>query len=367
MATKLADVIDIPLRAGANDYVLRLTDSVGEDAAKQALDAYVVTDELVEAFDAALGLVGEALRADQSKGVFLTGSFGSGKSHFMAVLHALLRHDPDARAKAELIPVVDRHDANLAGKKILPLAFHMLDSDSFEQAIFSGYLRQIQQAHPGVRLPALHRTDALLADAAALRERMGDDAFFAGLNGDEDDDPWAQVAAVGTWDPDAYAAAVAAAPRTANRQQLVGDLVSAYFRSFTGGSDWIGLEDGLAVIAGHAKSLGYDAVVLFLDELVLWLAFRVQERDWFGREVQKLTKLVESATGRRAIPLVSIIARQLDLRKWFADSGADGAEQESVEQGFRYQEGRFGKIQLGDDNLPYVASKRLLAPKSTLR
>ena len=66
MATKLADVIDIPLRAGANDYVLRLTDSVGEDAAKQALDAYVVTDELVEAFDAALGLVGEALRADQS-------------------------------------------------------------------------------------------------------------------------------------------------------------------------------------------------------------------------------------------------------------------------------------------------------------
>ncbi|HHV20550.1 MAG TPA: phage resistance protein, partial [Propionibacterium sp.] len=141
MATKLADVIDIPLRAGANDYVLRLTDSVGEGSAKQALDAYVVTDELVEAFDAALGLVGEALRADQSKGAFLTGSFGSGKSHFMAVLHALLRHDPDARAKAELIPVVDRHDANLAGKKILPLAFHMLDSDSFEQAIFSGYLR----------------------------------------------------------------------------------------------------------------------------------------------------------------------------------------------------------------------------------
>ncbi|WP_432558174.1 DUF6079 family protein [Granulicoccus sp. GXG6511] len=363
MATRLADVIDIPLHAGANDYVLRLTDSVGEDGAKQALDAYVVTDELVDAFDAALGLVGEALRADQSKGAFLTGSFGSGKSHFMAVLHALLRHDPDARAKAELMPVVDRHDADLAGKQILPLAFHMLDSESFEQAIFSGYLRQIQQMHPGVRLPALHRTDALLADAAALRERMGDDAFFAGLNGDVDDDPWAQVSEVGTWDADAYAAAVAAAPRTGNRQQLVGDLVAAYFGAFTGGSDWIGLEDGLAVIAEHAKSLGYDAVVLFLDELVLWLAFRVQERDWFGREVQKLTKLVESATGRRAIPLVSIIARQLDLQKWFADSGADGAEQESVEQGFRYQEGRFGKIRLGDDNLPYVASKRLLAPK----
>lgn len=363
MAIRLADVIEIPLRAGANDYVLRLTDSVGAAGAKQALDAYVVTDELVDAFDAALGLVAEALRTDQSKGAFLLGSFGSGKSHFMAVLHALLRHDPEARAKAELVGVVNRHDADLAGKNILPLAFHMLDSDSFEQALFAGYLRQIQQLHEGVRLPALHRTDALLADAAALRQRIGDEAFFAGLNGDTDDDPWAQVSDVATWDAESYAGAVAAAPRTANRQQLVGDLVAAFFGSFTGGSDWIGLEDGLAVIAEHARSLGYDAVVLFLDELVLWLAFRVQEREWFGREVQKLTKLVESATGRRAIPLVSIIARQLDLWKWFADSGADGAEQESVEQGFRYQEGRFGKIKLGDDNLPYVASKRLLAPK----
>ena len=32
------------------------------------------------------------------------------------------------------------------------------------------------------------------------------------------------------------------------------------------------LDDGLSVISKHAKALGYDAVILFLDELILWLA-----------------------------------------------------------------------------------------------
>jgi hypothetical protein len=75
-----------------------------------------------------------------------------------------------------------------------------------------------------------------------------------------------------------------------------------------------------AAVSTHAKGLGYDAVVLFLDELVLWLAFRVREQAFFGREAQKITKLVESGSGSRAIPLVSFVARQMDLRRWFADS-----------------------------------------------
>ena len=45
-----------------------------------------------------------------SRGAFLTGSSGSSESHFMAVLHALLRYDPAARAKADLHPVLAGHD-----------------------------------------------------------------------------------------------------------------------------------------------------------------------------------------------------------------------------------------------------------------
>ena len=137
-------------------------------------------------------------------------------------------------------------------------------------------------------------------------------------------------------------------------------LVENYFSAYTQQASYVDLDTGLAAIAAHAKSLGYDAVVLFLDELVLWLAFSVQDREFFRRESQKLTKLVETGAGARAIPLVSFVARQMDLRRWFADAGASGAEQEALDRAFRHQEGRFGTLVLGDDNLPYVANRRLL-------
>ncbi len=73
----LRDVIEIPDHVGAEDYVLRLTDSVDDDAVAQTLGDYVVTPALVEAFDTALGLVADAIRSGVSRGAFLTGSFGS--------------------------------------------------------------------------------------------------------------------------------------------------------------------------------------------------------------------------------------------------------------------------------------------------
>ena len=119
----------------------------------------MVTPALAEAFDAALGLVAEALTSGVSRGAFLAGSFGSGKSHFMAVLHALLRHDPAARAKAELQPVIARHDDVLLDKNVLPLAFHLIGAESLEQALFRGL-------HPADR-PAASRGAA--ARAARVR------------------------------------------------------------------------------------------------------------------------------------------------------------------------------------------------------
>lgn len=365
MSVLLREVLDIPERAGAEDYVLRLTDSIEQSVVARTLDEYVVTPALADAFDTALGLVAEAMTSGVSRGAFLAGSFGSGKSHFMAVLHALLRHNPAARAKPELQPVIARHDDVLLDKTVLPLAFHLLGAESLEQALFSGYLRQIGGLHPHATLPALHQSDGILADAERLRARDGDERFLSGLNGASQPggagpDPWAKLLGAGTWTAESYAAARAAAPGSPTRQRLVTALVENYFGAYTRQATYVDLDSGLAAIAEHAKGLGYDAVVLFLDELVLWLAFSVQHREFFRRESQKLTKLVESGTGTRAVPLVSFVARQMDLRRWFADAGASGAEQEALDRAFRHQEGRFGTLVLGDDNLPYVAHKRLL-------
>lgn len=73
-----------------------------------------MTDQLAKAFDNALGFIASAIKENTSKAAYLDGSFGSGKSHFMAVLHLLLRRDPDARAIPELADVIARHDSVLA-------------------------------------------------------------------------------------------------------------------------------------------------------------------------------------------------------------------------------------------------------------
>ncbi len=159
----LRDVIDIPRQAGDEDYVLRLTDSVDDRAVAQTVADYVVTDALAAAFDQALGLVAESITSGISRGAFLTGSFGSGKSHFMAVLYALLRHNPAARAKAELQPVIAKHDDVLRDRNVLPLAYHLLGA----RLAGTGTLR---------RLPAAdHRASPgrAVARAASVRPHPG--------------------------------------------------------------------------------------------------------------------------------------------------------------------------------------------------
>src|SRR5215472_9497376 len=167
MSELLREVLDIPLQAGAEDYVLRLTDSIEPEAIARTVDEYVVTDALAE-----------SLTSGVSRGAFLAGSFGSGKSHFMAILYALLRHNPAARAKAELQAVIARHDDVLLDKNVLPLAFHLIGAESMEEALFHGYIRDIARLHPEAPLPALHESDAILRDAERLRLRDGDERFL---------------------------------------------------------------------------------------------------------------------------------------------------------------------------------------------
>ncbi|NTY62303.1 DUF6079 family protein [Mycolicibacterium sphagni] len=362
MTTLLKDVITIPERVGSDDYVLKLTDSTNDEAhIKATLDEYVITDSLRDNFAAAIDLVADALNKNTSRAAYLTGSFGSGKSHFMAVLYALLGNHPMIRT-AKFQDLTGRYDGALAGKKILRLTYHLLGAKSLEQAILKGYVEQISHLHPDATLPAVHVSDSLLADAENLRDRMGDDEFLAGLGGSGSGGGWGGLLGA-AWDLPRYHAARQASAEDRERRDLVSALVSTYFKSFTETAHYIDLDRGLVVLTEHAKSLGYDGVVLFLDELVLWLAFSVRDTEFFARESQKITKLVESSGRSRSIPVISFISRQMDLRKWFADAGASGAEQEAIDRAFQYQQGRFREIQLGDDNLAEVAHARLLQPR----
>jgi len=359
-ATPLRDAIVIPESVSANDYVLKLTEGISR--AQETLAQYVVTPELAHNFDQALGLIKGALEKGRSDGAFLHGSFGSGKSHFMAVLHQLLAHDPVARSLPGLESVVAKHDEWLAGRKLLAVTYHLIGAESLEAAVLGGYVSHIRRQHPDAPLPEVHVTDSLLADADQLRETMGDEAFFARLaetSTGGDSGGWGTFD-VG-WDAEAYDAARRADTGDPERMRLVSAVVDAFYTSFTANAGYLNLDRGLANISAHAQALGYDAVVLFLDELVLWLASRISDQAFVASEGAKVAKLVESADAYRPVPLVSYIARQRDLKDFLGEH-VPGSEKLAFGETFRWWEDRFNKITLEDRNLPMIVKKRVLRP-----
>ncbi|MEV4751997.1 DUF6079 family protein [Streptosporangium sp. NPDC049248] len=355
MATPLRDVLHINEELSANDFVLKLSDGVSE--VKATLDSYVVTPQLAESFDAALALVKGALEKNKSDAAFLHGSFGSGKSHFMSVLHAVLNHNPDARGLRGLEPTLAKHDGWLANRKILCLTYHLIGAETVEAAVLGGYVEQIRRLEPGASLPEVHSTDSLFVDADNLRARLGDQAFFGGL-GQTSDPGWGGLGG-NNWDAASYQRARRAEVGDAERGSLVSALVGAYFTGYTRGASYLPLDEGLEVVSAHAQRLGYSCVVLFLDELVLWLASRSSDPAFVGEEGSKVAKLVESASTQRAIPLVSFVARQRDLRE-FLGANTPGAEKYAIGETFRWWEDRFNEIKLENRNLPVIVKRRLL-------
>jgi len=116
--TYIKDLIHIPEHVGKGDFVLRLAEGVTNP--EGTVKHYQVTPQLVMSFDQALKLVKGALEGKSSKAAYLHGSFGSGKSHFMAILYLLLHGDTHARSIPDLADVVTSSNSWTKGKKFLP-------------------------------------------------------------------------------------------------------------------------------------------------------------------------------------------------------------------------------------------------------
>lgn len=360
--TTIGDIFEIPEQVHQGDFVLKLTEGVTK--IEDTLKTYVVTPQLVKCFDSTLGLVKSAVESRSSKGAYLHGSFGSGKSHFMAIVTLILQHNPSALSIPELAQTVTKHQAWLQGRKILVVPYHMIGAKSMESAVLGHYAEYVRRMHPEAETPGFYRAEALFRDAENLRQSMGDAAFFEKLGG-TGGGGWGSL---GEWDAESFAAAIAAPPGAEDRIRLVSRLVDTYFQyardsAADDGESFISLDEGLSVMSKHAQSLGYDAVVLFLDELILWLASHAGNAEFVAKEGQKVAKLVEAMVADRPIPIVSFIARQRDLRELVGEH-MPGAEQLGFADILNYWEARFDTITLEDRNLPAIAEKRLLRPKS---
>ncbi|GGO75923.1 BREX-2 system ATPase PglY [Nonomuraea cavernae] len=383
----LREVIDIKESISTSDFVLSLAEAVTPEGAERALRDYVVTERLLENFDEAIGLIKLALDGHTSKAAYLHGSFGSGKSHFMAVLYALLSRNRTAWRRTEFDPVLTKHEwLEREAKKFLLVPYHMLGAKALEQRVLGGYVSHVKKLHPDAPTPQVYRTDALFTDIRTMRARMGDDAVVKGLSfgdGDGDggggeDDEWGESF---SWTPALLDTALGAEeshdgapldlvhPTTPPelRAKLVQDASTSLLPGFAqnaaeGEHGFISLDAGLSVIAEHARSLGYDGLILFMDELILWLATLIHDQRFVAREASKITNFVEGSDARRAIPIISFIARQRDLRELVGEE-VSGAAEASIQDTLSLASGRFDKITLEDRNLPQVAHARVVRPK----
>ncbi|MFJ7148433.1 PglY protein [Streptomyces sp. NPDC100445] len=382
----LRDVIDIKEDVHAGDFKVELSGGFTETDARVA--EYVVTEQLQGAFRSALGLVGAAVRSGNSHAAYLHGSFGAGKSHFLTVLHAVLNNSAAARSKPRLQEVIAEHDDWLRASKFLMVPYHLVGSTDLDSAILGGYVHAVRSLEGNKPTPAVYRADSALADARRQREFLADDAKFmqwlgdgaavvtpgggaVGANGDDDDldmlDADDAAPAAGSWASADLDRAFDAPAGDPYREALVSALLSgpmaAYAQGARGDKDaFVPLENGLSVISRHAKSLGYDGIVLFLDELILWLQAHMGEQDFVRDQVQRLVKLIESGDTDRPVPIVSFISRQRDLSQLIGSDVA-GAEVQNLEQQIEYLAGRIDVVNLEDSNLVEIIKRRVLEPK----
>lgn len=364
--TLIKDLIEIPEHIQKGDFVLKLTEGVTRP--EETIGQYVVPPSLARCFDDALAFVRSALESKTSKACYLHGSFGSGKSHFMAVLSLLLEGHPAARARPELAGVVTKHNAWIGVRKFLVVPFHMTGSANLEAGVLGGYVDYVRRVHPEAPIPGVYLAEGLFRDAARMRAQMGDEKFLPVLNSAPSlKKGWGELGKV--WTADRFEQAIVAEPQHEERTQLVSTLVETIFSSYDQQAKqkeeaFLSLDQGLSVISHHARQLGYDAVVLFLDELILWLAGHMSDLHFVHQQTQKLAKLVEAQSPDRPAPLISFVARQRDLRQLVGDAIA-GAEWVSFSEALSWQEGRFHTIVLEDRNLPEIAHQRLLKPKNS--
>ena len=259
----ISELLILPEQVRKGDFVLNLSKGVTEP--EKTLEQYVVTPQLVDCFDDALGFIKSAVDAINSKACYLHGSFGAGKSHFMAVLHLLLAAQSPPCGRCPNWPRSLPSTRWVENKKFLLVPYHMIGARNMESAILGGYVDHVMELHPGAPLPGVYLADEIFknaspAPAAARRREV--------LRGSEPGQTRRQAARAGASSPRAGMPPDSRRPWKPRPPAKSAPGWSATWSSSSsppsGGSPRARTKPtsistwGSVVISAHAKSLGYD-------------------------------------------------------------------------------------------------------------
>ncbi len=348
---RIHDALEIPAITDLDQFITRL-DNRDPERQRQDMAQFVMAPAVQTRVNALLEAVGQRFAQGLDMGRYIYGTFGSGKSHLMAVLGKMFEQneelyrlgDPALGELRQAQPWIDEG-------RYLVVRLNMMGKRSLVQGLYEAYLDALPK---GEAKPSFTDQEQIFQLIEGDAERMGGmDELLDQLIADR-----------------------AIPTRRFYERGRRGDLKKQLSlaarlaswrdhgtRSFRAQDFWVDPEEGFHRISQDAEERGYRAVVWLVDELIIWI--RGKARQEYVEQINALSALVDhDAKLSRPIPFFVAVAVQHDIRETCPD--------DLSEQGFHQQLGfisdRFSPpLDLEDQDLFEVAARRVLRPRAERR
>ncbi len=342
MTTTLNDVFNIPTDLTALEFVVRIRG--GESTPQELVDEYVLTPgvrtELARILKVMKGTTG---RGDDL-GWFIHGSFGSGKSHFMAVLGYLLENKDFAWQKDDphIGELAGQHRSWLSQRRLLVVRENMMsasvEGSRLDRMLYTAVNRELEER--GHAPFEFLNVESVLEEARREGEQYGDQF-------------WQNLAKAGIVGERADFEAVAGGS-TEDRERLARMYLEYKGRDPSAAGFSPAWAEGLHRLARHVKDLGYHGLVFLIDEILLWLSGKTGPE--YKEAINQLNVIIDHADGQRAVPMTAFVARQRRFSEFFPDM----VDEEQLHDHLDHHAGRYELTTLEDVELRHIVKHRVL-------
>jgi hypothetical protein len=347
MTLTISQAFDLPAREDitALGFVVRLSETEDRAADERLVRDYVITPTVATELPVILASMRHTFAARGDLGRFVHGSFGSGKSHFLAYLGLLLEGRDFAWNKddASVRALAPDHRAWLTDGKLLVVRLHMLTTDGsstagFDRAVYDA--TNVALARAGKPAFEYLHVDGVLQEARREAEVYGA-AFWRRLEDDRIIPSQQDFEAQAKGPPE-------------DREALARAYLSWKGRDAASAGIDPNWSTGLSRLCKHVKEQGFGGLVLLVDEFLLWL--RAKSGPEFERAINQLNVIVDHADGARAVPVFAFVARQRNIQEFFPDL----VEEQQLHEHLGHHAKRFEVTNLEDVELRHVCKGRVL-------
>lgn len=345
----IRDTFDLPTEIP--QCIVKIMDFDDDQTMQENIRDYVITDTVAAEMERLTDrIVASCVRHEAGEGHYLHGSFGSGKSHFMAILGLILENKPAVWTKEH--PAIQRlkarHGQWLAAHPILVVPIYMLGQQhSLHVACYNAANERLQ----ALGYPRCEFSDAnkVIANFRADATRYGNVVYeqfqeATGISRSRFD----RLAAADQEQQDELAQQILAyrEPSRSEKTQLYPDKFS----------------DGIAMLTRHVQAQGFHGIVFLIDELILYLGGK-KGREYIS-EINDLVALADNSALDRAVPLWVIVARQRNI----AELVPDDTSEQHIYEAMEHHKDRFPETTtLADTELVPIVQERVLRVKKGMQ